>query len=125
MRKIAYGLLVGASLCAFSTIAVVPPAVARTTEGVTLSITLGNVVFGYSDGYYDQNRRWHRWRNSQEHDWYRQNHSDSYFPVSHTRDRNPYRGDWRKGKRSDWRPGQGNPHFDKGNPHPDKENPHY
>ena len=117
MKKFTLGLMGAAALCAAGMVATVPPAAAQQMAALSFSISLGNVGVAYTDGYYDQNRRWHSWRNNQEHNWYRQNHSDSYFPVSHTRDRDPYRSDWRKGKRSDWRPGQGNPHPDKGNPH--------
>lgn len=117
MKKFTPVLFGAAVLCAAGMIAAAPPALARQGGGISFSITLGNVGIAYSDGYYDQNRRWHRWRNNQERNWYRQNHRDSYFPMSHTRDRDRDRSDWRKGKRRDWRPGQGNPHRDKGNPH--------
>lgn len=72
-------------------------------SGVNFSITLGNVVFGYSDGYYDQDRRWHGWRNDDERNWYQQNHRDSFFGMNHDGDNDRYRRDWRDGKRKDWR----------------------
>src|SRR5665213_3801415 len=86
MMKIAQGLLAGAALCALGMVAIATPAAARQTGGITFSITLGNVVFGYSDGYYDQNRRWHRWRNAQERMWYQANHRDSFYNLRHDRD---------------------------------------
>ncbi len=110
MNKFTLGLMGAAAFCAAGMVATVPPAEAQQVAALSFSITLGNVGIAYTDGYYDQNRRWHRWRNSQERNWYRQNHRDAYFPISHSRDRDPYRSDWRKGKRPDWRPGQGNPH---------------
>ena len=67
------------------------------------SISLGNVVFGYSDGYYDNNRRWHTWRNDNERNWYRQNHGQTYYQLSRDRDRDRYRRDWWEGRRNDWR----------------------
>ena len=74
-------------------------------NGVNFSITLGNVQFGYNDGYYDQNRGWHSWKNNGERDWYRQNHRQSYYDVTHDRDGDQNRKDWRDGKRNDWRGG--------------------
>ena len=69
----------------------------------SFSITLGNVVIGYSDGYYDNNRNWHGWRNENERNWYRQNRRDSYYHQRRASDRNQNRRDWREGKRRDWR----------------------
>lgn len=67
------------------------------------SVILGHIVLGYSDGYYDHDRRWHRWRNDREHHWFRQRHSDRYFDMPRYRDRDRYRRDWRNGRRKDWR----------------------
>ncbi len=105
MNKIINGLLAGVALCAFGMIATTEPAAARSTGGITFSIQLGNAVFGYSDGYYDQNRRWHRWRNSQERRWYQSNHRDAFYNMRHDRDNDRNRRDWRSGKRQDWRGG--------------------
>ena len=68
----------------------------------SFSIRFGNVVFGYSDGYYDRDRRWHRWRNHNERNWYRQHHRTSYYHMDRARDRDRYRRDWRDGRRDDW-----------------------
>ena len=64
---------------------------------------LVHVVLGYDDGYYDRDRRWHRWRNDRERDWFRQSHRDAYYDMRHDRDRDRYRRDWRNGRRQDWR----------------------
>ena len=101
MNKITSGLVAVAALCAAGMITTTAPADAR----ATFSITLGNTAFGYNDGYYDQNRRWHRWRNSHERRWYQSNHSDSYFNLRHTRDNDTNRNDWRRGKNQDWHGG--------------------
>jgi hypothetical protein len=69
----------------------------------SFSITLGDVVIAYSDGYYDNNRRWHPWRNNDERNWYQKNRRASYHGVRHDRDRDRKRRDWRDGKRNDWR----------------------
>jgi hypothetical protein len=66
-------------------------------------ILLGIAVLGYEDGYYDRDRRWHRWRNDNERDWFRQRHRDKYFDVRRDRDRDRNRRDWRNGRRKDWR----------------------
>jgi hypothetical protein len=67
------------------------------------TISLRNVVFGYYDGYYDNGRRWHRWRNVSERNWYRQHYRHSYYHIYRHRDRDRYRRDWRDGRRNDWR----------------------
>jgi hypothetical protein len=106
MSKITHGLLAGAALCALGMMATATPAAARTTGGISFSFSLGNVVFGYSDGYYDQNRRWHRWKNSRERRAYQSSHSDSYYNLRHDRDHDRNRRDWRNGRSQDWRGGQ-------------------
>ena len=75
----------------------------RHHDNSSFSITLGNVVIGYSDGYYDNNRQWHGWRNDNERNWYQQNRRDSYYHQRRASDRNQNRRDWREGKRKDWR----------------------
>jgi hypothetical protein len=66
------------------------------------SIILGNVVLGYYDGYYDNNRRWHGWRNDRERAWYQQNRRSSYQNIRRNRDRDRNRRDWREGRRDRW-----------------------
>jgi hypothetical protein len=75
-------------------------------NGPNFSITLGNVQFGYTDGYYDQNRGWHNWSNNNERDWYRQNRGGTYHDMQRDRDDDTNRRDWRDGKRRDWRGGE-------------------
>lgn len=72
-------------------------------SGASFSIQLGDVVIAYSDGYYDRNRRWHRWRNDRERNWYRQHRRASYYEYTRDRDRDRKRRDWRDGRRNDWR----------------------
>jgi hypothetical protein len=67
------------------------------------SIQLGNIVFAYSDGYYDRDRRWHRWRSDRERNWYRQHRRAYYYGYPRSRDRHRARRDWRDGRRDDWR----------------------
>ncbi len=103
MNKLLNGLCVGAALCALGLTAATTPA--AHAAGVNFSITLGDVVFGYSDGYYDKNRRWHRWRNSQERRWYQSNHRNSFYNLQRDRDTDRNRRDWRNGRGRDWRGG--------------------
>lgn len=70
---------------------------------VDFAIRLGDVVIAYSDGYYDRHRRWHRWRDARERDWYRENRRHSYYHTTRDRDRDRKRRDWREGRRNDWR----------------------
>lgn len=112
MKTYAYLLAAGALMAtgSFATIAQAQP-----RDRVDFSIQLGNVVIAYEDGYYDRDRRWHKWRNSAERNWYRQNRRDAYFAMRRDRDRDRYRRDWWEGRRSDWRvygPGFGNPGVD-------------
>jgi hypothetical protein len=49
------------------------------------SFRVGDVAFGYSDGYYDHNRQWHAWR-GRERDWYRNHYRTNYRSMRHDRD---------------------------------------
>lgn len=71
--------------------------------GPDFAIVLGNVVFAYSDGYYDRDRRWHPWRSDAEREWYRRNNSRSYYDIRRDRDNDRRRRDWRERRRDDWR----------------------
>jgi len=75
-------------------------------NGPNFSITLGNVQFGYTDGYYDQNRGWHNWSNDNERNWYRQNRGGTFHNMQRDTDNDTNRRDWRDGKRQDWRGGR-------------------
>jgi len=61
------------------------------TTGV--SFDFGNVAYGYQDGYWDNGRRWHKWRNRGDHDNYRDHYRDNYRDGNHSR----YQGQgWRR-----------------------------
>lgn len=49
------------------------------------SIQLGNVAFGYRDGYWDNSHRWHHWRNNSDYRYYR-DHGNHYYGWNHDRD---------------------------------------
>ncbi len=99
MTKYRYALLAAGALFATGAFAVTDPARAA---DVTLSFQIGDVAFGYHDGYYDRHRRWHRWSSDAERDWYRRHYGPTYYPVYRDRDRDRYRLDWRTGRRAYW-----------------------
>jgi hypothetical protein len=72
-------VLAGASLAGTSTIASAQP--------TGFSFRVGDVAFAYQNGYYDNSRRWHSWRNVRERDWYRNNYRRDYVARNYDRDR--------------------------------------
>jgi hypothetical protein len=72
------------------------------SNGPSFAIQIGDIVFAYSDGYYDRHRRWHRWRNDAERDYYRRHYSGRYYGYSRDRDRDQRRRDWWEGRRDRW-----------------------
>ena len=73
-----------------STIALVPvagagPAAAR--SNVSVVFDFGDVAFAYSDGYWDREHRWHRWRDRDEAYRYRTAYREHYYDWRHDRDR--------------------------------------
>ena len=55
---------------------------------ISFSFNFGTVAVGYSDGYWDNNHRWHRWRNNQEQSRYRAIQGANYYGMRHDRARN-------------------------------------
>jgi len=100
MNKYPYALLAASALIAAGPFATIASAQPR--DGVTLSFSVGDVAFGYHDGYYDRERRWHRWASDAERDWYREHYGPTYYPVFRDRDRDSYRLAWRTGRRAYW-----------------------
>ena len=50
---------------------------------VGVSFDFGNVALGYSDGYYDNGHRWHRWAHRGDGDRWRNEHGDKYHGWRH------------------------------------------
>ncbi len=69
--------LAGASLAAAGT--------AGAAE-VGVSLNVGNVAFGYQDGYWDRDHHWHHWRNQREARYYRNASGNQYHAWRHNRD---------------------------------------
>ena len=63
-------------------------ATAETAEAarVGVSLDIGNVAFGYQDGYWDQGHHWHAWRNRREANYYRHASGAEYHAWRHDRD---------------------------------------
>ncbi|HEY0301329.1 MAG TPA: hypothetical protein VGC36_08365 [Rhizomicrobium sp.] len=61
-------------------------------NGASVLLGIANIAFGYDDGYWDNNRRWHRWENTRARDNYR-THGRNYSRGDHTRARN---NGWRR-----------------------------
>ncbi|MEQ1754376.1 MAG: hypothetical protein ABL973_09615 [Micropepsaceae bacterium] len=115
MTKFTFRLITASAILAGGLFAVSVPAEARDRNPVSFSVTLGNVQFAYTDGYYDNNRRWHSWRNDNERSWYYRNHRRSYYNMRRDNDRDCNRRNWRNGRGNDrdcnrrnWRNGRGN-----------------
>lgn len=53
---------------------------------VGVSFNLGDVAFGYQDGYWDRGRHWHNWRNDDEMRSYRNSSGNKYYDWKHDRD---------------------------------------
>jgi|GEM_PF-3000112 len=86
--------IIKASLLAASFI--LPPffvaAPAHAQVGITFDI--GNVGYGYRDGYVDRDRRYYRWHNGDEARSYRSRYNDYYLYENYDRSRHhhAYRG---------------------------------
>ena len=46
-----------------------------------------DIAFGYSDGYWDREHGWHRWRDQREAAEWRREHREHYYTWKHDRDR--------------------------------------
>jgi len=51
-----------------------------------ISIGLGDIAFGYRDGYWDNGHNWHRWKNDEDSKSYRDKHVNDYHDWNHDRD---------------------------------------
>jgi len=71
-------LVGGAAIFAATSFTATTPAQA----GVGITFDFGNVGLAYTDGYYDNNHHWHRWRRG-EWDRYRHDHHGHYNNWRH------------------------------------------
>jgi hypothetical protein len=70
-------MVLGAAVAATSMTAISTPAAAR--DSFAIDLNLGNVRFGYRDGYYDHYGRWHRWESPRHVRYYREYYGDRYW----------------------------------------------
>jgi hypothetical protein len=54
-------------------------------DGV-VTVSFSDVSMGYRDGYWDNERRWHRWNNDGDTRMYRFQHANTYRDYNHDRD---------------------------------------
>ena len=93
MIRIARRILVAAALIAAAPLAL-PVASSPAQAQVGITFDLGNVGYGYRDGYVDRDRRYYRWRNAEHARYYRNQYRDYYVYENYDRNRHhhPYRG---------------------------------
>lgn len=51
----------------------------------SVTISFGDVAYGYRDGYWDKGHRWHRWNNDRDYRKYRSRYAKSYRDWNHDR----------------------------------------
>jgi hypothetical protein len=51
-----------------------------------IAVDFGSVAFAYNDGYWDNGRHWHAWRNDAESRGYRNHHGSNFHSWNHDRD---------------------------------------
>lgn len=54
-------------------------------DNVSISLHLGDVAIGYSDGYWDHDHHWHHWRSSRYRHAYEHAEGAEYHAVRHSR----------------------------------------
>lgn len=54
--------------------------------GASVTINLGDIAFGYNDGYWDQGHKWHQWQSKDDLQAYRTAPDNKYHDWQHTRD---------------------------------------
>ncbi len=69
-------------------------------DNVAVSLNLGDVAIGFSDGYWDHEHHWHHWRSSRYRHAYEHAEGAEYHATRHTRladngwhDRDDHHGD--------------------------------
>jgi hypothetical protein len=93
MRHGIKAALVAVALAGGSLAATAP---AEAAENVTIAAGPGGIAFGYSDGYWDRDHHWHKWRNREEAAHWREENREHYFDRRHDRDHDQ---GWREGDR--------------------------
>jgi hypothetical protein len=85
---IARRILVAAALMAAAPLALPETAVVSPASAqVGITFDLGNVGYGYRDGYMARDRRYYRWRNAEDARQYRSRYRDYYTYENYDRNR--------------------------------------
>lgn len=82
--KMKRGLQAALIATAISAGALAPLGIAQAAD-VSVQFDAGNVAFGYSDGYWDRDHRWHRWPNAAARNSWQGENKGHYYAHSHTR----------------------------------------
>jgi hypothetical protein len=73
-----------AALLGFSLVFLAPVA---SQAGTRVVVDFGGIAFGYEDGYWDRDHRWHDWDRREDWDRYRQEQREHAYAWRHDRDR--------------------------------------
>jgi hypothetical protein len=85
------------AVAAIGSLPILSSAPASAYTDVSVGFSAGDVAFAYRDGYYDHDRRWHRWDNDDDSSYYRRHYWRNYHDYDHDRDdywRSHYRHDY-------------------------------
>ena len=116
-----------AALLALSTVLVMP---IGAQAGTRIVVDFGAVAFGFEDGYWDRDHRWHDWQRREDWDHYRTAYREHAYAWRHDRDRdNGWRDEyWRhdNGRHEGWnrhhdRDDDDYGHGDRGHGHHDRD----
>jgi hypothetical protein len=56
---------------------------ANTANAASVGFRIGDVSIGYSDGYWDNHHKWHRWARHEDMEAWRTAHADMYHDWRH------------------------------------------
>ena len=54
--------------------------------GTSVGIDFGNIAFGYTDGYWDHDHHWHRWRHHADWERFREERREHAYEYRHDHD---------------------------------------
>ena len=88
MKKLLMAAAVIGTFATASLVSVTASAPAFAADAFSFSFDTGAVRFGYSDGYWDNDHHFHKWRNAREAREFRARFGDRYQALKHTRAKN-------------------------------------
>ena len=81
-----YKLFNGAAIVLGLAVTSLAPAGPANAAVLGISLNVGDVAFGYQDGYWDHSHHWHKWRNQRDARSYRASSGNHYNDWNHNRD---------------------------------------